>query len=277
MDANPNTDPNETCHGCGKLNAICSCSTDELADYSQELEKPTSVDKDIVNVSTETTDTTPLPQEAENPPHEATHNLMVKLLTQKVVEALTTKPLTSDQSDLTHTVNAAYEIITAANRADDQVGGSYQTFISTTAKQLSDITRVFVPSGAAHPHELTQERWRQYLLGQTEEGSTKATIQKAIMEINDRISTFHDGDKATKRVAALELPPGTKFSYENLAPRDGDGHANAAKPEVYDRLQVYLNRRPDSTVFILPVLDGFRPSWTLKAKRVSVSPNSASI
>ena len=77
----------------------------------------------------------------------------------------------------------------------------------------------------------TQERWRQYLLGQTEKGPTKATIKQAINDINGRITTFYDADNATKRVAALELPPGTKFSYENLAPRDSDGHANAAKPE----------------------------------------------
>ena len=94
---------------------------------------------------------------------------------------------------------------------------------------------------------MTQERWRQYLLGQTENGSNKTTLKQAIKDINSRISTFYDGDKATRRVAALELPAGTKFSYENLAPRDSDGHANAAKPEVYDRLQVYLNRRPGST------------------------------
>ena len=94
---------------------------------------------------------------------------------------------------------------------------------------------------------MTQERWRQYLLGQTENGSNKTTLKQAIKDINSRISTFYDGDNATKRVAALELPAGTKFSYENLAPRDSDGHANAAKPEVYDRLQVYHNRRPGAT------------------------------
>ena len=47
-----------------------------------------------------TTDTTPLPQEAEEPSYEATHNLMVNILTQKVDEALTTKILTSSQADL---------------------------------------------------------------------------------------------------------------------------------------------------------------------------------
>ena len=124
VDGSPSSNPNETCLGCGKLNGVCSCDTDVLVDYSQGSEKPASGDKPIVDVGTKTTDTTPLPQEAETPPHEATHNLMVKLLTQKVAEALTTNPLTSDQSDLTRTVNAAYEIITAANRADDQVGES---------------------------------------------------------------------------------------------------------------------------------------------------------
>ena len=55
VDESPNTDPNETCHGCGKLNEICSCKTDELVDYSQEQGKPTPVDKRTVNVSTKTT------------------------------------------------------------------------------------------------------------------------------------------------------------------------------------------------------------------------------
>ena len=38
VDENPSTDPNETCHGCGKLNEVCSCLTDELVDHSQEVE-----------------------------------------------------------------------------------------------------------------------------------------------------------------------------------------------------------------------------------------------
>ena len=67
VDESPNTDPNESCHGCGKLNEICSCKTDELVGYSQDMEKPTSVDRRIVDVSTKTTDTTPLPQETSTP------------------------------------------------------------------------------------------------------------------------------------------------------------------------------------------------------------------
>jgi len=120
-----------------------------LVGYSEE-EKPAPADKPIIDVSANRTNTKPLPQETEMPPIEATHNLFVKIMTQKADEAITEQNRTGGQSDLTRTANEAYEIITASSRTDDQVGKSYQTFIGNAARQLSDITRFLFVRRSGH-------------------------------------------------------------------------------------------------------------------------------
>ena len=73
------------------------------------------------------------------------------------------------------------------------------------------------------------------------------TLKQAIEELNRRMLTSQNGDNPTKRVTALNIPYGTAYSYENLAPSSRDGNANATDAEVYNHLQAYLSRRPGST------------------------------